>query len=118
MTNLKKISVLDTRKIIITGLSEECFLAAEVLQELKKDIYAYTSDDLLAVTRFNKNNIIFAEKWFGDDVEHIIKVIPFGEAIVLSNALYLLTSDHYEKAFIARGYKKDDDFFRINEVIE
>lgn len=116
MNNIKKIPSLDQKKIIIVGLSDECFLAAEILQELSKDVYAYASDDLMAVTRLNKNNVIFAEKWFGDDVNHVIKVLPFGEALVLENAIYLLAANHYEKQFITRKYKKQIDFFRINEV--
>jgi len=118
VNNLKKIITLDTKKIIIVGLSEECFMTAKMLHELKKDLYAYASDDLSAVARFNKNNIIFAEKWFGDDIEHLIKVLPFGEALLLSNVLYLIASKHYEKQLTSHGYKKNIDFFAINEVIK
>jgi hypothetical protein len=116
LNNIIKVPTLKNKKIVIIGLSEDCFLTAEILHELKYELYAYASDDFAAVTRINKNSVIFAEKWFAGDMSDVIRVITFDEIFSISNAIYFVASKHYEGKLKEKGYTKNIDFFRINEV--
>ena len=111
--NIKKIPGLKLKKIFIIGLSDTCFTIAKILKNLGCELYAYASDDIIAINRYNKDNTIFSEKYFCGDIDLVIKILEFDEAVLIPDSVYLIASDHYEKKLLALNFKKNINYCRV-----
>jgi hypothetical protein len=112
--NIERLPKSDNVKLIIMGFSDDCNAAADILREKNRELFAWASDDVVFVINKNKSNIIFAERYAGGIDIKPIEIYEYQAAIRVKNAVFLISTDHYQRLLEAAGLLADINFFRIN----